>query len=252
MHRQKYPKEFLEQIASITNKRAKIVIEHILKHGFITTEDLETIYGYNHPPRAARDVREAGIPLETFKVKSKEGKSIAAYQFGDLSEIQKNRVKGRIAFSKKFKKQLYEHFNGHCSICNVVLEDRYLQIDHRIPYQIGGDTNLERKSCAFMLLCSSCNRAKSWSCEHCSNWNEEKIPNVCLSCYWGTPEKYTHIAGKEMRRMDLQWSGEEIKYYDAIKVIAERNNVELPEFVKGIIVEKSNKKSNRRNNRNPK
>ena len=37
-----YPKEFLEHVKSITNKRAKIVIDHILQHGFITTEDLET------------------------------------------------------------------------------------------------------------------------------------------------------------------------------------------------------------------
>jgi len=239
MAKTKYPKEFLDLIASITNKRAKIVIEHIMKHGFITTEDLETIYGYNHPPRAARDVREAGIPLETFKVNSKEGKSIAAYRFGNLNQIQKNRVEGRIAFSKKFKNQLCEQFKGYCSICNAVFENRYLQIDHRIPYQIGGDVKLEREISDFMLLCSSCNRAKSWSCEHCSNWNEDKDSQKCLSCYWGVPENYTHIAGKEMRRMDLQWSGEEIKYYDAIKLIAEKNNVALPEFVKRIIAKKT-------------
>jgi len=244
MAKTKYPKFFLEQIASISNKRAKIVIEHIMKHGFITTEDLETTYGYNHPPRAARDVREAGIPLETFKVKSKEGKSIAAYRFGDLEQIQKNRVEGRIAFSKDFKKQLYEQFNGHCSICNAIFEDRYLQIDHRIPYQVGGDTASERKVSDFMLLCSSCNRAKSWSCEHCGIWNEDKSSKICLSCYWGMPENYVHIAGKEIRRMDLQWSGEEIKYYDAIKLIAERNNVELPEFVKEIITEKTQEEMN--------
>lgn len=40
-----YPKEFLDYVKSITNKRAKIVIDHILKYGFITTEDLETTYG---------------------------------------------------------------------------------------------------------------------------------------------------------------------------------------------------------------
>jgi 5-methylcytosine-specific restriction endonuclease McrA len=234
-----YPKEFHEQITSITNKRATIVIEHIMKHGFITTEDLETIYGYNHPPRAARDVREAGIPLKTFKVKSKEGKSIAAYRFGDLSQIQKNRVEGRIAFSKEFKKKLYEQFEGHCSICNAAFEERYLQIDHRIPYQVGGDIDFERKISDFMLLCSSCNRAKSWSCEHCSNWNEVRDFKICLLCYWGTPDNYTHIANREMRRLDLQWAGEEVKYYDAIKLIAENKNVELPEFVKEIIAEKT-------------
>ena len=239
MPKTKYPKEFLEQITSITNKRAKIVIEHIMKYDFVTTEDLETTYDYNHPPRAARDVREAGIPLETFKVKSIEGKTIAAYRFGDLGQIQKNRVEGRVSFSKKFKKQLFEQFKGHCTICNARFEDRYLQIDHRIPYQISGDVNSERKTSDFMLLCSSCNRAKSWSCEHCSNWKEKKTPKICLTCYWGTPENYTHFAGKEIRRMDLQWSGEEIKYYDAIKLIAERNKVELPEFVKKIIAEKT-------------
>lgn len=45
-----YPKEFLEYVQTITNRRAKIVFDHILAHGFITTEDLEKTYGYNHPP----------------------------------------------------------------------------------------------------------------------------------------------------------------------------------------------------------
>lgn len=56
-----------------------MVIDHIIAHGFITTEDLQK-YGYNHPPRAARDVREAGIPLETFFVESSDGQRIAAYR----------------------------------------------------------------------------------------------------------------------------------------------------------------------------
>jgi hypothetical protein len=45
----KYPTKFLKLAKSITNKRAKIVIDHILDKGFITTEELEKIYGYNHP-----------------------------------------------------------------------------------------------------------------------------------------------------------------------------------------------------------
>lgn len=49
-----------ELLPSIRNKRARVVIEHILEHGYITTEQLEKDYGYNHPPRAARDVREVG------------------------------------------------------------------------------------------------------------------------------------------------------------------------------------------------
>jgi hypothetical protein len=230
-----YPPEFLAHVKSINNKRAKIVIDHIMLHGFITTEDLEKTYGYSHPPRAARDVRETGIPLETFKVKSKEGKSIAAYKFGDISKLQLNKVDGRILFPKEFKKMLSEQGKGKCFICNGEFEDRYLQVDHRVPYEIGGDTTDTRNIGAFMLLCGSCNRAKSWSCEHCDNWKTQKNPDSCLQCYWGQPTNYNHIALKPIRRMDLHWNGDEVKFYDAIKVIADHNRIDLPSFVKKLI-----------------
>jgi hypothetical protein len=234
-----YPKEFLDYVNSITNKRAKVVIDHILEHGFITTEDLETTYGYSHPPRAARDVREAGIPLETFKVKSNNNKSIAAYRFGDINQLQKNRVDGRILFPKEFKKQLYEIGNRRCFICNGEFAERYLQVDHRVPYQVGGDIDSDRKIGHFMLLCGSCNRAKSWSCEHCDNWQATQKPEICMDCYWGNPEHYIHIATNEIRRLDIHWTGDEVKYYDAIRITAEQNKIELPEFVKNLIKDKT-------------
>lgn len=243
-----YPKEFLQHIKSITNKRAKIVIDHIMKHGFITTEDLENTYGYNHPPRAARDVREAGIPLETFKVKSKSGKSIAAYRFGDVTKLQLNRVDGRILFPKELKKKLHELGKGRCYICNGEFEERYLQVDHRVPYEVGGDTADTRNIEDFMLLCGSCNRAKSWSCEHCANWKTENLPAgkagkpaLCMECYWGRPTNYNHIALKSIRRLDLHWAGDEVKYYDAIKAVADQNKIELPDFVKKVIADKTKK-----------
>ena len=234
-----YPKEFLEYVQSIKNKRAKVVIDHILESGFITTEDLEKKYGYNHPPRAARDVREAGIPLETFKIKSENGKSIAAYKFGNIEELETKRISGRILFTKEFKRNLFKACNGRCQICNGSFEERYLQVDHRVPYQVGGDYN-KRELKQFMLLCGSCNRAKSWSCEHCNNWKIEKKPPICMQCYWGHPEDYNHIAMEQVRRLDLQWNGNEIQYYDALKLIAIRNNIELPDFIK-IILENSAK-----------
>lgn len=54
------PEWFLDHLRAATGRRSRIVIEHILKHGFITTEELSERYGYGHPPRAARDVREQG------------------------------------------------------------------------------------------------------------------------------------------------------------------------------------------------
>ncbi|MBL7701407.1 MAG: hypothetical protein JNM14_04115 [Ferruginibacter sp.] len=150
----KYPKEFLEHIKLVTNKRAKVVIDHILQHGFITTDDLQTKYGYIHAPRAAMDVKDSGIPLETFKVISNiSGRQIGAYRFGDITQIQTKRVAGRIAFSKKFKKELYDLSKGKCMICNGHFEERYLQVDHRVPYEVSGDIDVVRSVGGFMLLC---------------------------------------------------------------------------------------------------
>jgi len=128
---EKVSKRILTLTESITNKRAKIVINHIINHGFITTEDLEKTYGYNHPPRAARDVREAGIPLETFRTKSADGKSIAAYRFGDISKIRNNRVDGRQVFSKELKNHytmqitdiaIFVMVNSKKDICRLTTE----------------------------------------------------------------------------------------------------------------------------------
>ncbi|PID89513.1 MAG: HNH endonuclease [Bacteroidia bacterium] len=234
--KKKYPKEFLKLTKSISNKRAKIVIDHILEHGFISTEDLEKTYGYSHPPRAARDVREAGIPLETFETKSSEGKSIAAYRFGDLSKMQNNRSGGRLVFSKEFKKKLYQTNNGHCYICNGKFEERYLQIDHRVPYEISGDGEYFQQNINdYMLLCASCNRAKSWSCEHCKNWTDEKDVKSCLKCYWGKPEDYEHIALEKIRRLELTWQGEEVYFFEKIKKEAENRGTALSKYVKSLL-----------------
>ena len=238
--KQKLPKQLQEYVRSINNKRAKIVIDHIIQHGFISTEDLENTYGYHHPPRAARDVREAGIPLETFSIKSKEGKSIAAYKFGDIGNLRLNRIDGRASLPKEFKKKLFNLSNGKCAICNNKFAERYLQTDHKTPYEVGGDVISERNIADFMLLCGPCNRAKSWSCEHCNNWTTGKKTALCRQCYWGNPTDYNHIALKEVRRLDLQWDGEEVKYYDAIKSVAEDNSIELPDFVKQILADKIN------------
>lgn len=222
-------------LKSVSSKRARIVIEHILEHGQITTEDLEKM-GYNHPPRAARDVREAGIPLETFRVQSSDGRSIAEYRFGNLSKIREERIRGRKTFPKKLKDDLYEISGGKCATCSGKFESRYLQIDHQVPYEVAGDEQgLEWNVDDYMLLCGSCNRAKSWSCEHCENWLNDKLPQVCKTCYWTSPENYVHIALREVRRADILWNEDEVKAYERLKKSARRNQSPIPEHVKRII-----------------
>ncbi len=183
------PPEFRERLKRVTGKRSRIVVEHILEHGFITTEDLEQIYGYKHPPRAVRDVREQGIPISTDTIRSPDGRSIAAYRFGDPSEVRERRSGGRTTIPRRLKQSLFDQHNGKCIICNGHFSLRELQVDHRIPYEIAGDPDYaDNDTSPYMLLCGSCNRAKSWSCEHCPNWQARRT-NVCEACLLGSTEK---------------------------------------------------------------
>lgn len=64
---QKYPKEFLDLCESVTAKRSKTVIEHILKNGHITTEELKENYGYNHPPERLEMYESVVFRLKHFE-----------------------------------------------------------------------------------------------------------------------------------------------------------------------------------------
>jgi hypothetical protein len=234
MAKPKYPKEFLELCASVTGKRPKTVIDHILKHGHITTEELKNKYGYDHPPRAARDVRELGIQLETFRVEAANGRKIAAYRFADPTKKLFRRFSGRTGLSKKIKDQFIAKYGCQCFIYLEKMDEAALQIDHRVPYEVAGEAD-ELKTDDFMLICGSANRAKSWSCEHCENWKSTKDKNICLSCYWAFPENYNHVAMRQIRRVDLVWQGAQVAQYDKLKADAAKADLEIPQFVKEVL-----------------
>lgn len=232
-----YPQSFLEKLRAVKGKRPATIIQHILTHGSITSEEIETLYGYKHPPRAVRDVREQGIPIETFHTKSSEGKSIAAYRFGDpallTDTISKHR--GRTTLSKVLKEALIEKYGARCFVYQETLDAGLLQVDHRVPYEIGGEQGDDIDN--YMLLCPSANRAKSWSCEHCDNWNKRDV-ECCVQCFWAHPEHYTHIAGATERRITLTFTGDEIADYNQLidKVGAE----EAARYIKQLVHDKLN------------
>ncbi|MBQ2573189.1 MAG: HNH endonuclease, partial [Bacteroidales bacterium] len=150
--KKKLPKEFIDKLNAVTAKRPKTVIQHILEFGYVTTEDLKNL-GYEHAPRAARDVCELGIPLETFRLKDSNGRSIGAYRFGDPSKIEDKISKkiGRTALSKALKTALVEKYGAKCFIYLQDLDEKSLQVDHRIPYEIGGEQS-EHDIDRYMLL----------------------------------------------------------------------------------------------------
>jgi hypothetical protein len=230
----RHSKEFLELCASITDKRPRTVIEHILKHGQITTDELKTLYGYNHPPRAARDVRERGIPLKTIRVMGPDGRKIAAYRFETESKVRFRRFDGRTGLSREIKDKLVAQYGCRCFIYLKEMEYRDLQMDHRVPYEVAGEAD-DLRAEDFMLLCASANRAKSWSCEHCENWQNAKDKEICLSCYWAFPESYRHVATRQIRRLDLIWQGKAVATYERLRKDAKSAGKNMPDFVKEIL-----------------
>ena len=218
---------------SVEAKRARTVIDHILEHGIITNEELSDVYGYDHPPRAIRDVRENGIPFITHSVISpKTGRRMGAYTFDDLSKIKAGRVGGRKAFSKQFKKELVAVYGAQDTITRQKLDERYLQIDHRVPYEVAGDDGGVFDPQDFMLLDASSNRAKSWSCEHCGNFQVKRDAAICKMCFWASPENYAHIAEAPSRRIELVWTGDEVVVFEGLRAMAEAYGIDLAAYIK--------------------
>jgi hypothetical protein len=221
-------------IAEGKNKRAIAVLKALLDRGSISTDELNDL-GYNHPPRAVGDVRDVGIPIiKVTAISKRTGRSMAIYSFGDASQIQNGRIGGRSALPKKFKAALIIRYRSRDCITGAQLDERVLQIDHRIPYRIAGDKGLDNQDVeAYMLLDASSQRAKSWSCEACPNMRN-RDEAVCKRCYWAFPEDYDHIATAQIRRIDVVWQNHEVEDFKRIELIASAKQMTVADFLKNI------------------
>ncbi|MEX6726148.1 hypothetical protein [Parapedomonas caeni] len=165
-----------EFIARNPGARATKVLKAMLERGSITTEELLDL-GYKHAPRARMDVVDNGFPVKTTMVKGSDGRRMASYSLLSDAEMREAQ-QGRSIIPKVFKAKLVAHYGEVDGITGWQVTARALQVDHRIPYQVGGDAGLENEDVsAFMLLTGSSQRAKSFSCERCQNFLERSRPS---------------------------------------------------------------------------
>ena len=218
-------------MAAEPNSRSSKALRVMLEKGSVTTADLNDL-GYDHPPRAIGDVRDAGIPVVRQMIQGANGKRMARYRLGNAEDIQDDRHGGRSTLPKAFRAELLARHGSADCITGVRLDPRLLQIDHRVPYRVAGDVGLvSRDASAYMLLDASSQRAKSWSCEQCRNFRELRDPNVCAGCFWAHPEEYEHIAMQQVRRTDIVWSGDDVPVHDRLKAEADRVGISLAELL---------------------
>ncbi|AIK84044.1 hypothetical protein CGLAR1_01900 [Corynebacterium glutamicum] len=206
-----FKEEVQEQLArGRASKRARLVAMTILERGSMTTSDLED-EGYKHAPRAVADLRDAGIEVEMEMEPYIDQKGFpkrrARYKIVAIDPLKK----ARRAVPKRLADQIKAP--NHCEVCGATPP---LQVDHRVPFAIGGETHphiIEE----FMPLCPSCNRSKSWTCENCPNW-EIKDLDTCRSCMWASPSKYDHIAMKQVRQARVTIdTPTEVKLWDELQ-----------------------------------
>jgi 5-methylcytosine-specific restriction endonuclease McrA len=221
--------DLARHIEMVTNKRARFVLDAIAKDGLVTTEQINQA-GYEHPPRAVRDARELGFPILTTKVKHSNGRSIAAYVFPANARFGHGKD-GRRILLKKQRDAIIEEAKGKCRICGA-LENP--QVDHRVPFEVGGEPDTGDDA-VFQVLCGSCNRKKSWSCEHCQNWAQARNPTICSTCYWAGRDEYEHIAMQQQRRVDLVWQQEEVGDYEKLREKARMAVEAVPEYIKQLL-----------------
>jgi hypothetical protein len=210
-----YSAEFVEWARKVkVSKRAQRALEFLLDEGSVTTGDLQAA-GYDHPPRAVRDLKDAGFTIES-KIVNVGGKHMSQYTLVDSMSAD---FAQRRPISNMFRKQLFEQHRYRCAVCGGLFITRMLQADHRVPFHIGGDPEvLETK--AFMPLCASDNRAKSMSCETCPNWQVRDV-DMCKACYWHDPEDYSHVATVDERRLTITARDDDVATIDDLKAEAD-------------------------------
>jgi hypothetical protein len=224
------------------SKRAADVLKVMLDKGSISTDEINDL-GYNHPPRAIGDVRDAGVPVITGSGTSpRSGRRMAIYSLGIAADIQEGRVGGRSALPKKFKVALVVRYGSVDCITGARLDERVLQIDHRVPYRIAGDAGLSDHNVeVYMLLDASSQRAKSWSCENCPNMlPANRSPAVCKRCFWAYPEDYDHIATLQLRRTDVAWQDQDVGVHDKLKAIAAAQGLTVADILRQLARAKVN------------
>jgi hypothetical protein len=218
-------------IPKLTSKRARIVLERILKDGSISTDELRQM-GYSHPPRAAQDLKEAGVALRTVFTKRhpKTGNRMGSYVLDAPAPITEESFSGRGALPKNLEDKLYEAHGVCCNMDGFEHGRRVLQADHRIPFLVGGDPDGFDVG-DWQVLCASHQRKKSFECENCGN-SETRDLEQCRSCFWAFPEDYSHVALRDERRVTVIWAGEEVEEYERLKDGARQRGLDIPTLVR--------------------
>jgi hypothetical protein len=168
--------------------REKSTLGVYLRQGYVTKQDC---YDLGFDPVVTRDLTKHGIVFE-----SRQG---AIYLDIERSNADHG---GPSQMATRRRDVLIEASGFVCNLCGATFEKKRLAVDHRIPHQIVGDRIVvEHGDAAFQVACYYCNNRKQQACRACPA--QESDGQECPTCYWASPEDYTHVARVPERRLVL-------------------------------------------------
>ncbi len=92
---------------------------------------------------------------------------------------QKAKPKPKPTIAESHKEALLLYAKNSCQLCGtkMIVNQKELQPDPKIPFEKGGSNNIEN----LQILCNECTAAKKRFCGQCTN--------VCQECPWAFPEE---------------------------------------------------------------
>src|SRR5699024_710289 len=101
---------------------------------------------------------------------------------------------------RNLKEKIAEENGYCCEIDQTSFELRYLQIDHRMPYEVSGDPEelIWKIICHFVLHTTEL----GYVVVNIPIIGSIKDPNICKTCYWASPSNYSHIAMEGVKRVE--------------------------------------------------
>jgi hypothetical protein len=182
-------------LSSSMGKSARFVRNLLLRQGYTTTAQVRVQYD----PVAIFDLSRLGVPLKSERIRE-NGRGSKRYMLDPEAFSQK--VERRDFLTPAGRKRLCSMYSNKCAICGYFSSYYILQVDHRVPFSLVGNSLMRSEGFASLQpLCPSCNSAKENACTDCVI--STKDFECCRTCYWAYPNKYEHIATRIEQRLTL-------------------------------------------------
>jgi len=225
-------RKILPLVKKETARGAKLLTA-LIEKGEMTTKELEES-GYGHPPRVRMDLQDIGIEIGTHyrNPHPQSGNRMGTYYL--MSPKPGEITKKRSPPPKSFKKKLVKNHNHVCAITQYVFPENELQMDHRVPFLVGGDPDSYELD-DWMPLSGSAQMLKKKACDDCENSSAKDV-KICGTCYWAFPERYNHVATIPQSVATMVFRGDvEVELFQKISDIARKNELTVNEVIKSIL-----------------